>query len=185
MKKFMLLIFFFVFILAGYANADTFTVWSGDVLFVVNTTSALQDSSGNVKLKTRSQRFDGKIQTFIGENGLIVANESGDYMELLDNTGKVVIGVKDIAIIAADVTKSRSNRFSIVGTGDFTEHGSSPAITGIAYADFHGTIKEDSTGNPISMILSGKIGGGLNAAQGNFVFSANLKSKMLPQFNGI
>ncbi len=156
------------------------TVWSGDVSFVIKTTSEYQDSSGNTKFKTQSQRFKGKIQTFIGENGP-VANALGDYMEILDNAGSVVIGVKEIASIATDVKKSRSNNLSLVGTGNFTEPGSSPAITGIAYVDVHGTVKEDSTGNPVSMIVSGKIAGGVNTTQDNFVFSANLNSKMLPQ----
>ena len=180
MRKCMLLMFVFVFVLAGYANADTVTVWTGDVSFVVKTTSTYEDSSGNIKFKTESQRSGGKIQTFIGENGP-VANAAGNYIEILDNTGNVVIGVKEIAIIATDVTTSRSNKFSAVGTGDFTEPGSSPTITGIAYVDLRGTIKEDSAGNPISMIVSGKIAGGVNTAQDNFVFSANLNSKMLPQ----
>ena len=69
MRKFMLLMFVFVFVLAGYANADTVTVWTGDVSFVVKTTSTDEDSSGNIKFKTESQRSEGKIQTFIGENG--------------------------------------------------------------------------------------------------------------------
>jgi hypothetical protein len=180
MKKFMLLIFFFVFVLADYAKADTVTVWSGDVSFVVKTTSAYQEPFGNIKFKTQSQRFEGKIQAFIGENGL-VANAAGNYIALLDNIGNVVIGVKEIAIIATDVKKSRSNKLSLVGTGDFTEPESSPAITGIAYVDIHGKIKEDSTGNPISMIVLGKIGGGVKTAQDNYVFSANINSKMLPQ----
>ena len=127
-----------------------------------------------------SQRSEGKIQTFIGENDP-VANAAGNYIEILDNTGNVVIGVKEIAVIATDVVKSRSKQFSIVGTGDFTEPESSPAIKGIAYADLHGTVKEDSAGNPISMIVSGKIAGGVNTDQDNFVFSANPKSKMFPQ----
>ncbi len=180
MKKFMLLIFFFVFVLAGYANADTVTMWSGDVSFVVKTTSVNVDSSGNIKFKTQSQHFDGKIQMLVGENGP-VPNAAGNFIELVDNTGNVVIAIKEIAIIATDVKKSRSNNLSLVGTGVFTEPGSSPAITGIAYADFRGTIKEDSTGNAVSTRISGKIGGGANSAQDNFVFSANLNSKMLPQ----
>jgi len=154
----MLLMFSFVFVLAGYANADTVTMWSGDILFVVKTVNENEDSSGNIKFKTQSQRFEGKIQMLTGENGP-VANAAGNYIEILDNTGNIVIGVKEIAVIATDITKSRSNQFSIVGTGDFTEPGSSPAIKGIAYADLHGTVKEDSTGNPTSIIISGKIAG--------------------------
>jgi hypothetical protein len=157
------------------------TVWSGDVSFVVKTTSTYQDPSGNIKFKTQSQRLAGKIQTFIGENGNFVTNAAGNYIEVLDNTGSVVIGVKEIGSIATDVRKSKSNNLSLVGTGDFTEPGSSPAITGIAYIDLHGKLKEDSTGKPISMTVSAKIGGGVNTAQDNFVFSTNVKSKMLPQ----
>jgi hypothetical protein len=69
------------------------TVWSGDVSFVVKSTRAYQDPSGDIKFKTQSQRLAGKIQTFIGENGNPVTNAAGNYIEVLDNTGSVVIGV--------------------------------------------------------------------------------------------
>ena len=93
----------------------------------------------------------------------------GVTCKFLGDDGKSIC-IKDIVGISTESKKSKSEKILLVGSGDFTTTIEGNQVTGIAYIDLKGTLKEDSSNNLISIGLNGKVGGGGK----DFVFSSNL-----------
>jgi hypothetical protein len=176
MKKLLPLILFFILILTDYANGQV--TWVGDVSFNVEVTGLYDDSSGNEKFDKVTDGVNGKIYIII-EDGVPIKNPDNNnyYIEIRDEGGNTVIGIKEFVAIATRYVKlGKSDQFMLVGTGDLFDP--ITRLPGIAYIDSTGTLKEDKLGNMTSISISGKIGGGLNSEglDNNYIFSANLKS---------
>jgi hypothetical protein len=179
MKKVLPLILFSILVLVGYANGQNEPVtWVGDVSFSVKVNGVGEGSKGNEKFEKDTYPFDGKCYIFVGDEGPI--KKENYYIEIRDDDENIVMGIKELAAIGTDYVKlGKSNKFKLVGTGDFfdPETGS----PGIAYMDSKGTLKEDkTTGDMTSISISGKLGGGCNSDDINYTFSASFKSELVP-----
>ena len=180
MKKWALAIAVCFVVVAGHAYAQpTPTIWSGPVSFSLKITFA-DDVDEEIKLVSQTLSFSGTVELYAeGQEGLV--QQAGCYVRFLG----VVDGVastfclRDLAYIASDTAKSTSEKFYMVGTGTFSTVVERTPVVGISYADAKGTLKEDkATDDPISLSLSGKLGGGFEEG---FVFSASFKSTLTPQ----
>ena len=145
-----------------------FEIWTGAFSFSIKSTSQETDDSGNQKFLNSNQTFAGTISLFIGDDGPTKSTD-GCYLQFLGDDGKSIC-IKDIVGISTENQKSKSEKILLVGSGDFTTTIEGNQVTGIAYIDLKGTLKEDSSNNLISIGLNGKVGGGGK----DFVFSGNL-----------
>ena len=150
-------------------------IWAGTVSFSVKITSQETDNSGNQKFLTSNESFAGTIILYIGDNGLAKSAE-GCYLAFLGDDGTTSICIKNIAGISTESQKSKSEKALLVGSGDFTTRIEGNPVTGCAYIDARGTLKQDSSNNLISIALSGKVGGGVDT---DFVFSGNMSNTSL------
>ncbi len=200
MKKLLPLMFFSILVLVGYAhgqfapealritkeelkemlgNSNGYETFTGNVSFNIKVTELYVDSSDNEKFHKYPIPFDGKIYLFVPKDGPPVQNGNGYYIEFRDEGNQVIVGIKEITAISTDYVKlGKSNKFLLVGTGDF--YHPQTFLKGIAYIDANGTLKEDSMGELSSISISGKIGGGMNAEalSDPMTFSASFKSSI-------
>ncbi len=93
----------------------------------------------------------------------------------MGNDGTTIC-IKDIAAVSTESQKSKSEKFLLVGPGTFTSTIEGNPVTGNAYVDGKGTLKQDSSNNLISIGLSGKIGGGVGS---DFVFAGTINNTTL------
>ena len=200
MKKLLPLMFFSILVLVGYAhgqfapeapritkeelkemlgNSNGYETFTGNVSFNIKVTELYVDSSDNEKFHKDPIHFNGKIYLFVSKDGPPVQNESHYYIEFRDEGNQVIVGIKEIIAISTDYVKlGKSNKFLLVGTGDFYHQ--QTFLKGIAYIDANGTLKEDGMGELSSISISGKIGGGINAEalSDPMTFSASFKSSL-------
>jgi len=169
-------------ILTSTSFAQPFETWAGTFSFTVKITSQETDNSGNDKFLTSNQSFAGTMSLYVGDNGL-GTNAKGCYLELLGNDGTTIC-IKDIVGISTESQKSKSEKVLLVGIGSFTTTVEENIVTGIAYVDIKGTLKEDKSNYVASIALSGKIGGGANEVSDNFVFSGTLNNTILTKQSG-
>ena len=181
MKKWALAIAVCFVVVAGHAYAQpTPTIWSGPVSFSLKITFA-DDIDEEIKLESQTLSFSGTMELYVGEEGPV---KDGDdcYLRLIGSVegAPSLFCIKDLALVASDTAKSKSEKFYLVGTGTFSTFiEGAGAVTGISYADAKGTLKEDkATDDPTSVSVSGKLGGGF---QDGFVFSASFKSTLTAQ----
>jgi len=157
---------------------QAYTIWEGTVSFSAKITSVETDASENRKLLTSNQPFAGTISLFIGDNGLTI-NTDGCYLRFWGDDGTSIC-IKEIGGLATESQKSKNEKVFLVGLGDFTSTIEGNQVTGIAYIDLKGTLKQDSSNNLVSIVLNGKVGGGGN----DFVFSGNLSNTNLTKQAG-
>lgn len=73
-------------------------------------------------------------------------------------------GIMAISIVVEifTVVESRveSKKALLIGSGSFMTTAEGEQVTGIAYTDAKGTLKEDNSNNPVLLSLNGKMGGG-------------------------
>jgi hypothetical protein len=151
--------------------------WAGAFSFTVKSTSQEADNSGNEKFLTSNQTFEGTISLIADDNGL---KRNGDCYLMFLSTDGTLICITDIAGISTESQKSKSEKVLLVGVGYFNTKVEGTSVTGgIAYVDLKATLKQDSSNNLLSIALSGKIGGGVNEANDNFVFNATLNNTSL------
>lgn len=156
--------------------------WAGAVSFPIKITSVERDSSGNIKLLTSMDIFNGTIELSTGLSpGEVVSvpNGNGSYITFSSADGTNLC-IKGVAFVATDISKSRTDQLLVVGTGDFSTTVETTKVTGIGYLDSKGTLKKDSMGSITSISLNGKIAGGI-AGDSAFVFSGNFRSTLSPK----
>lgn len=160
-------------IIMGIAYTSSLTVWEGTVSFSSSITSLSEDTPGNIKLMKSARTFTGTMELYVGENGL-VPNEEGCYLKFLGNDGTTIC-IHDIAAISSESIKSKSEKALLIGSGSFMTTVEGNQVTGMAYVDTTGTLKEDSSNDLISISLSGKIAGGVDAEA---VFSGTFRATL-------
>lgn len=148
--------------------------WTGSVPLSLKGTSTEVDNSGNVKFISSNQTFTGTMSLCIGGGGL-VQQVGGCYIKFLGDDGTTNMCIRDIAAISTEVVKSKNEKMLFVGTGDLSLTIEGSIVTGIIYLDSTGSLKEDSSNNPISLGLSGKAGGGFNSQS---TFSGTFKGTL-------
>ncbi len=151
------------------------SAWTGPTSVRVKMTFVETDGSANQKFRTSSQTFTGMISVYFGENGPEKSAE-GCYLKFLGNDGTTIC-INDLAAIATDSIKSKSEKALLIGSGSFVTTIEGNQVSGIAYIDAKGTLKEDSSNNVISIGVSGKTGGGVDL---EFTFSGSFKSTLTP-----
>ena len=117
---------------------------------------------------TSNETFAGTVSLYLGESGLTKSAE-GCYLKFLSNDGTAIC-INDIAAISTESIKSKSEKSLLIGSGSFTTSVEGKQVTGMAYIDAQGTLKEDSSNNLISIGMRGKVAGGVDT---EFVFSGN------------
>ena len=179
MKKWALAVAVCFVVMAGHAYAQvTPTTWSGPVSFSLKITFA-DDIDDEIKLVSQTLFFSGTMELYAGEEGLV---QKGDcYVRFLGFVEGVpaTFCLGNLAFVASDTAKSKSEKFYLIGTGTFSTVIEGTPVEGISYADGKGTVKEDKVSDdPTSLSVSGKLGGGF---QDRFVFSASFKSTLTAQ----
>jgi hypothetical protein len=150
--------------------------WTGSVSFTLKVSSLKEDPSGNTKFQSFNRSFDGTMTVQVGGDGLVQVD--GCYLVLaglIDDADATKICINKIVGIATDSTKSKNEKLLIVGIGDFTTKIEGQDVAGIVYLDASGTLKEDTSENPISAGLTAKIGGGFGL---DFTFSGNIRTTL-------
>lgn len=179
MKKLALAVAVCFVAMVGHVHAQTIT-WSGPVSFSLKITFA-DDIDEEIKLESQTLSFSGTMELYVGEDGP-VKDDDDCYLRLIGSVegAPSLFCIKDLALVASDTAKSKSEKFYLVGTGTFSTFiEGAGAVTGISYAEAKGTLKEDkATDDPTSVSVSGKLGGGF---QDGFVFSASFKSTLTAQ----
>ena len=148
---------------SSQANAQ-YDTWSGTCSFTVKITAVDDNPPGSQKLVTQSEAKSGTMEMYIGPNGP-TPDPEGYYLRFI-KSGVTVIGITEMVAIRADLTKSKSDKFLVLGVGSFYDPGP-PIINGLVYLDASGTIKKDATGQPTSISLTMKFAGGA----GDFVWN--------------
>jgi hypothetical protein len=161
------------------ATDQAVEIWTGMFSFSVKATSQETDNSGNQKFLTSNQPFAGTLSLYIGDNGL-TKNADGCYLKFVGDDGTSIC-IKGIAGISTESKKSKSEKALIVGSGDFATTIDGNSVTGVAYIDAQGTLKQDSSNNLISIGLNGKVGGGVDS---DFIFSGTLSNTALTKQAG-
>ena len=160
--------------LAPLAQAQVLETWTGSVSFPFKVTSLDEGpSSGDTKFINHNESFAGTMSLYVGADGP-TKNEEGCYIKFLGEDGTTIC-IRNIAVISTEVKKSKNEKVLIVGTGDFSVTIQEGVVTGIVYLDANGSLKEDSSNNPISAALSGKIGGGFDS---DFTFSVSFRATL-------
>jgi len=163
---------FFFFLLSLVVPHEGST-WTGPTSVRVKMTFVEMDGSGNQKFATSSQTLTGTLSMYFGENGPEKSAE-GCYLKFLGNDGTTIC-INDLAAISTDSIKSKSEKALFIGSGSFVTTVEGNQVSGMAYIDAKGTLKEDSSNNVISMSVSGKTGGGVDL---EFTFSGSFKTTL-------
>lgn len=129
-------------------------LWRASVSFPIRFTYPQEDAPGHIKLHNITQTFIGRILLF--ESDLIPRQ-----ITFVSDDGKIAGYFRTLTSVMTD-TSSRSEQLLIIGTGDFSYSLFGEEGAGIAYVDGKGTLKKGSSGAITSIILSGKIGGGVD-----------------------
>ena len=177
MKKWALAVAVCFVAMAGHVDAQAIT-WSGPVSFSLKITFA-DDIDDEIKLESQTLSFSGTMELYADEEGLVP--EDGCYVRFLGFVEGVpaTFCLGNLAFVASDTAKSKSEKFYLIGTGTFSTVIEGTPVEGISYADGKGTVKEDKVSDdPTSLSVSGKLGGGF---QDRFVFSASFKSTLTAQ----
>lgn len=162
----------------GHLNAQPVQTWSAPVSFSLKVTAVEDDGSGDVKVVNETFNFTGTMSIYVGLDGPVQSN--GCYVRFAGQDGTTIC-IRSMVAITSDIGKSTNEKVYVVGTGDFSTYVDGVPATGICYLDAKGSLKEDSTGDfPVSLSLSGKLGGGFGAGadDGGFVFSGSFKATM-------
>ena len=143
-------------------------LWKADVSFSLKFTFPQQaDTKGNIRFFSSTQPFEGRIELFAED--LI-----GKQITFVSDDGTTTGFFRTLTSVMTD-TSGRSDQLLLIGTGDFSSSVTGSQTTGIAYIDAKGTLKKDSLGAITSIILSGKIAGGVDQAT---VFSATFRATL-------
>ena len=184
MKKWALAVAVCFVAMAGHVDAQAIT-WSGPVSFSLKITFA-DDIDEEIKLESQTLSFSGTMELYADEEGLVP--EDGCYVRFLGFVEGVpaTFCLGNLAFVASDTAKSKSEKFYLIGTGTFSTVIEGTPVEGISYADGKGTVKEDKVSDdPISLSVSGKLGGGFQQEQDGFVFgfvfSTSFKSTLTAQ----
>jgi len=150
------------------------TVWTGGISFPLKLTVPVQDASGNTKFKTSTEAFAGTFKLHTGGDSL-QPDDDGCYTLLASNDGKTSVCFKQVAFIATEVSKGKTDQLLLIGTGDMFKTMNAIPYEGNCYLDSKGTLKKDSSGKVTSISLSGKIGGGSN---GSYLSGGSFKTTL-------
>ncbi len=147
--------------------------WSGAVSFSNKVTSLSGTESEDRKFQSSTSTLTGTVEVYIRGNAW-AANGEGCYMKFTGDDGSTFC-IKQIASLATDVAKNKTDQFLLTGTGEITLPIGGTPQSGIIYLDAKGTLKKSGTGEVTSVSLSGKIGGG---SDGLFIMGASLKATL-------
>jgi len=157
----------------GIAVRQKIDAWTGPTSLSVKITFVETDGSGNQKFMTSNETFTGTTSLYLGENGPAKSAE-GCYLKFLGNDGTTIC-INELGALSTESIKSKSEKGAFIGSGSFVTTVEGNQVTGIAYIDAKGTLRQDSSNNLISIGLSGKIGGGVDL---KFGFGGNVKTTL-------
>lgn len=144
----------------GYGNAHAaYLVFSSPFSCSVKFTQTMESPSGT-KFMTHTENFIGMLLLFVGKAGP-VRNENGNFIEVYDDEGKLRVGFDQLTGIMTNNINSKTDRVQMIGTGVFFPPDLSEE-TGIAYLNVKGTVKKSSSGDVMSIGISGELGGGFD-----------------------
>jgi len=160
-------------------QASLGSTWTGNVSIPWKITIKSKVTTDDSKFKKLSGSFTGTMEMCFGENGPQL-NTEGCYVKFSGGDGSTIC-VKQIVSISADIEKSKTDQFLLIGTGTMTIVMEGTPLTGIAYLDSKGTLKK--IGGEVSAItLSGKVGGGGGEGTDQaFVLIGNVKTNLTEQ----
>ncbi len=180
MKRSLPIVILFVAVfLTGSAYAQAIRIdWEGPVSFPIKITSLRDDMSGNIKFMTSTAIFSGSITLSTGitpESISLIPDANGCRVLFTSEDGQTKLCVKDITILATDNSKSKTDQVLAIGTGNISAPLEGGMATGQAYLDTKGTFKKSNPGGiPTSIMLNGKVAGGV----GDGLFNANFHSTL-------
>jgi 6-phosphogluconolactonase (cycloisomerase 2 family) len=157
----------------GIAVRQKIDAWTGPTSLSVKITFVETDGSGNQKFVTSNETFAGTTSLYLGENGPAKSAE-GCFIKFLSNDGTTIC-INDLGAISTESIKSKSEKALFIGSGSFVTSVEGSQVSGMAYIDAKGTLKQDSSNNLISIGLSGKTGGGVDL---KFTFSGSFKTTL-------
>jgi len=143
-----------------FVQAQSIEKWTGSVSFTLRLTSEKEDTTGNRKLVTSRETFEGVMNFYWNRTTKTPAvGPSGCESELSGSDGSLICFT---ALVPPTSENTRTGKGSIssVGTGYIVKIIQGQPATGIAYLSGKGSYGNDDTGNMDSLSLSGTIGGG-------------------------
>jgi hypothetical protein len=156
--------------LTTFVQAQSIEKWTGPVLFTAKLTTEQQDTSGNKRLVTSTEIFQGTMSFYWDPTVQSPTQGPDDCMlELLSSDGtKICFNEVDGA--SSYNKKSGKGSVLFVGTGNIASTFQEREVTGITYLNGKGNTVVDSSQNLISISLGGACGGG----GGGFFFSGTI-----------
>jgi len=159
--------------------APSIETWAGSVSFTVKVTTSQKDASGNKKLVTSNENFEGTMNLYWDTDPNVTSPTQGPdgcILELVGSDGTKIC-FNEMLGPTSYTTKSGK------GTAVFVATGNIPSIQGqgvqtIAYINGKGSYSVDSSGNLTSISLGGALGGGYSDNQDSII-SATVPSTSL------
>ncbi len=184
---------FFCFTLAGvfsliilmtstiFVQAATET-WTASVSFNVKSTERVKDNSGNHKLATSTDTFQGTVNLYWDTVLHQPTNVNGCILEFLGSDGSKVC-FDEFLVTGSDNKKTGKGSAIFVATGTISTAIDAEPATGIAYLFNNGkaNFALDSSGNLVSFTLNGTIGGGFTTSVSDkvIIFSGTIPNTPL------
>ncbi len=145
--------------LTGFVQAAVET-WTASVSFNMKETERVKDTSGNHKLGTSTETFEGTVNLFWDTDLQEPVQQGGCILELLGTDGTKIC-FDELFGINSDNKKSGKGSALLVATGTISTTAGGQAAAGIAFLFNNGraNLAFDSSGNPTAFTLNGTIGG--------------------------
>jgi hypothetical protein len=163
-----------------YVQALTTEKWTGSVSFNVKAATRVKDTSGNHKLVTSTETFEGTMNFYNEPTVGPIQGPDGCILELLSTDGSTKVCFTDGAATSSENKKSGKGSAILVGTGTIEVTINSQQVTGIAYINGKGSLVVDTSGNLISLSLGGSFGGGYTADDNpSVIFTGTIPTTVL------
>jgi len=169
-----------LFTLPTFVQAQNTEKWTGPVSFTVKLTTHQKDASGNKKLVTSNETFEGTMILYYDNDPDVQSPTQGPdgcMLELVGSDGTKIC-FTEMEGTSSSNKKTGKSSILFVGTGSIATAEQGQEVTGIAYINGKGSAASDSSGNLISISLGGALGGGYSDDK-EFIFSGTIPTTTL------
>jgi len=144
----------------AFVQAVNIDKWTASGSLKIKATTSVKDNSGNHKLVTTSETFDGTLNLYTETNGGVTPGPDGCIAEFLSSDGTTTVCFDELEVTNSLNAKTGKASIIFVGTGNIETTVQGQKIKGIGFITGKGSGAVDKGGNVISLSLGATIGGG-------------------------
>ena len=156
-----------------YGDPPQAISWQGDVSFPIKTTFSNHKNPEKIRFAKSSLPFTGTMQVFTAAKAL-APDAEGCYVKFSADDGTRIC-IEEVVTVESWSEKSKTHQLLLRGTGVIATTIDWVPYTGVVYLDATSTLKENDSGELISINLKGKMGGGADLG---FVFNGNFNADL-------